>query len=410
MSTNTRPQLARGLVPWESAEFKADPYPWYRQLLADGPVIRDDGILSFLVTSHELCGEVLADHERFTPNQRAWEHYVERPFPVPKGVMEANLFAAGREDHVRMRRHVSRGFSPRAVERMRLLTREIVADLIENVREKGRMDLVTEFAQRVPLEVMSEILGIPERLKEPFREYAHAVVRIGVNPMPSAELIAEIQPPMERGMELLLELIAERRESGGERGDDLLDVLVGASEDGGLLSHDEMVGMVMTLVIAGIDTTVNSITISTRRLLGETALRERLAADPSLWPAASRELLRAEWIGGFMPRFAMQDVELADTKIRKGEMVMACIGPANVDPAVFPDPESLDLTREAAQMMTFGRGAHYCIGANLAQLELHEALEALFALPGLRADGDAVFSNDSLTRRIDAEPLAWDVG
>ena len=410
MSSETRPELVQGLVPWESAAFKADPYPWYRRLLADGPVIRDDGILSWLVTSHGLCGEVLADHERFTPNQRAWEHYVERPFPVPAGVMEANLFAASREDHIRMRRHVSRGFTPRAVERMRRLTREVVSGLIEKLRPQGRMDLVIEFAQQVPLAVMSDILGIPERLKEPFREYAHAVVRIGVNPMPSAELIAEIEPPMERGMQLLLELIEERRGAGSSRGDDLLDVLVGASEDGGHLSYDEMVGMVMTLVIAGIDTTVNAITLSTRRLLTEPELCASLAADPTLWPAAVRELLRAEWIGGFMPRYALHDLELAGTSIHKGDMVMACIGPANVDPTVFEDPEKLDLGRDSGQMMTFGRGAHYCVGANLAQLELHEALQAIFSLPGLRGDGKVVFSNDSMTRRIDAQPLAWDIG
>jgi cytochrome P450 len=175
------------------------------------------------------------------------------------------------------------------------------------------------------------------------------------------------------------------------------------------MSHDEMVGMVMTLVIAGIDTTVNSITLSTRRLLAEPELRAALAADPSLWPAAVRELLRAEWIGGFMPRYALQDLDLAGTAIHKGAMVMACIGPANMDPAAFPDPEKIDLGRESGQMMTFGRGAHYCLGANLAQLELHEVLEALLSLQGLRPDGEVVFSNDSLTRRIDAQPLAWDV-
>lgn len=409
MTSQAKPQLLQALVPWESAEFKADPYPWYRRLLADGPVIRDDGILSWLVTSNELCGEVLADHERFTPDQKEWEHYTERPFPVPKGVLEANLFSAPRDDHTRMRRHVARGFTPRAVERMRRLTREVVSQLLDDLRPKGRMELVAEFAQRVPLEVMSDILGIPARLKEPFREYAHAVVRIGVNPMPTPELIEEIRPPMERGMNLLLELIEERRSAGSERGDDLLDVLVSTSEEGEQLTHDEMVGMVMTLVIAGIDTTVNAITLSTRRMLAEPELRARLAADPSRWPAAVRELLRAEWIGGFMPRYARHDLELAGTRIHKGAMVLACIGPANMDPAAFPDPEMIDLERDGGQMMTFGRGAHYCIGANLAQLELQEVLEALFSLPGLRPEGEVVFSNDSLTRRIDAQPLAWDV-
>lgn len=408
MTNETRPQLSRGLVPWESAEFKADPYPWYRRLLADGPLVRDDGILSWLATRHELCGTVLSDHERFTPDPRAWEFYVERPFPVPQGVMDASLFTMGREDHNRVRRHVARGFTPRAVERMRRLTRQVVGDLIERVRGKGEMDLVTDFAQRVPLEVMSDILGIPARLQDPFREYAHAVVRIGVNPMPTPELLAEVKAPMERGMQLLLELIDERRAAGGERGEDLLDVLVEASEDGAHLSHDEMVGMVMTLVIAGIDTTVNAITLSTRRLLAEPAVRARLAADPSLWPSAVGELLRAEWIGGFMPRYALHDLDLAGTPVRKGSMVMACIGPANVDPSVFEAPEQLDLGRDPGGMLTFGRGAHYCIGANLAQLELHETLQALFSLPGLRPGGAVVFSNDSLTRRIDAQPLVWD--
>ncbi len=408
MTSDTRPQLVQGLVPWESAELKADPYPWYRKLLDEGPLVRDDGILSWLATSHALCAEVLSNPAHLTPDPRAWEHYTARPMPVPEGVMEASLFTMGRADHNRVRRHVARGFTPRAVERMRELTRVVVRDAIAAVRERGEMDLVTEFAQRVPLEVMSDILGIPEHCKEPFRAYAHAVVRIGVNPMPTPELLEEIRPPMERGMELLLELIEERRRAGAERGEDLLDVLVSASEDGAHLSHDEMVGMVMTLVIAGIDTTVNAITLSTRRLLAEPEVRARLEREPALWPAAVAELLRAEWIGGFMPRYATDDFELAGTPIAKGSLVMACIGPANVDPSVFPDPEALDLAREGGQMLTFGRGAHYCIGANLAQLELQEALTALFALPGLRAAGEVQFSNDSLTRRIDAQPLAWD--
>lgn len=408
MTSDAPPQLVQGLVPWESAEFKADPYPWYRKLLEQGPLVRDDGILSWLATSHELCAQVLSDPTHLTTDPRSWEFYAPRPWPVPAGVMEASLFTMGRSDHNRVRRHVARGFTPRAVERMRRLTREVVGDSIARVRAKGRMDLVTDFAQRIPLEVMSEILGVPEHCKEPFREYAHAVVRIGVNPMPTPELIEEIRPAMERGMALLLELIEERRAAGAQRGEDLLDVLVSASEEGERLSHDEMVGMVMTLVIAGIDTTVNAITLSTRRLLGESELRARLTEEPKLWPAAAGELLRAEWIGGFMPRYAIDDFELAGTPVRKGSLVLACIGPANVDPAVFPEPERLDLSREGGQMLTFGRGAHYCIGANLAQLELHEALEALFALPGLRPDGEPVFSNDSLTRRIDAQPVAWD--
>lgn len=408
MASDARPQLIHGLVPWESAEFKADPYPWYRRLLDEGPLVRDEGILSWLATSHALCAEVLSNPDRLTPDQRAWEHYAPRPFPVPEGVMKSSLFSMGRADHNRVRRHVARGFTPRAVERMRRLTREVVADRIAAFRAKGSMDLVRDFAQHIPLEVMSDILGVPPALKQPFREYAHAVVRVGVNPMPTPELIAEIRPAMDRGMQLLLELIDERRAAGAVRGEDLLDVLVAASEEGERLSHDEMVGMVMTLVIAGIDTTVNAITLSARRLFAEPGVRERLSADASLWPAAAGELLRTEWIGGFMPRYALEDFELAGVSIRKGSMVMACIGPANVDPSVFPSPESLDLERDAGQMLTFGRGAHYCIGANLAQLELHEALEALFALPGLRPAADAEFSNDSLTRRIDAQPVAWD--
>ncbi|MFC6082949.1 cytochrome P450 family protein [Sphaerisporangium aureirubrum] len=274
-------------------------------------------------------------------------------------------------EHARLRKLVAPAFSPRRAEQFRTRMEPIVARLLDDLpghAEDGVVDLLRHFARPLPIDVICELVGIPDSDRPRWREYG-AVIASG-----SGQGLAEALPGIIAGAK---EALVPRR---AEPVDDLLSDLVRAqADDGDRLSETEMVTMVWLLVLAG-QTPFNLIANAVAALLSHPGQLAALRADPALMPRAVEELTR--WGGPILlavPRYAREDVELYGAEIRKGDPITAAVASANHDPRVFPDPARLDITRPAPSVshLGFSHGPHFCLGASLARVQTQAALTAL---------------------------------
>ncbi|MEV7012573.1 cytochrome P450 [Streptosporangium sp. NPDC051022] len=288
-------------------------------------------------------------------------------------VLDSVLDADG-ADHIRLRKLVSRAFTARRVAELRPRVEEITDDLLDRLGDRavdGVVDLIEHFAYPLPITVICELVGIPEEDRPLWRDWSRSLTTLETGNLATAlgGIIAYVG-----------ELIGRRRAAPA---DDLLSGLIRAhDEDGDRLGDTEMVTMVLTLVLAGHETTAHLIGNGTAALLTHPDQLALLRSDPALTPRAVHELMR--WCGpvqGTRIRYAAQDVEVGGMPVRRGEAVMAVLVGANHDPREFEDPERLDITREPdgrkENHVGFGHGLHYCLGAALARQEGEVALGAL---------------------------------
>jgi cytochrome P450 len=279
-------------------------------------------------------------------------------------------------EHLRLRRLVAPAFTPRRIAQFRSRIERIVDGLLDDLPADGRpVDLLAHFARPLPIDVICELVGIPETDRAQWREYGAAVAS------GSGEKLAEAIPGIMEGAK---QAIARRRQ---EPGPDLISDLIRVQEDDGdRLGDAELVTLVWQLVLGG-QTPINLIVNAVATLFAHPDQLAALRADPALLPRAVEELTR--WCGPQLlaiPRFPDEDVEVGGVPIPKGVPVTAAIGCANRDPRVYPDPDRLDLRRdpESAGHLGYAHGPHFCLGAPLARLETEIALGTLLRrFPGL---------------------------
>ncbi|MEU9887020.1 cytochrome P450 [Sphaerisporangium sp. NPDC051011] len=367
----------------------ADPFAGYGRLREEAPLVRGTffgrGTPMWLATRYEDVKMVLGDH-RFVNNPASVpgldvENIRRRelgargiPADLAEYVLESVLDADG-ADHIRLRRLVSRAFTARRVSELRPRVEQITEELLDRLAataEDGVADLIEHFAYPLPITVICELVGIPEEDRPRWRAWGKALVTLENGGMGEAlrEMVAHIH-----------ELIDRRR--AAPTGDLLTGLIRAHDEDGDRLSDTEMVTLVLTLVLAGHETTAHLIGNGTAALLAHPGQLALLRSDPALMPRAVHELMR--WCGPVQAtrmRYATEDLTVGGMPVRKGETVMAVLVGANHDPRAFDDPERLDITREpeAGRKEThvgFGYGLHYCLGAALARQEGEVAFEAL---------------------------------
>jgi cytochrome P450 len=364
-------------------EFKADPFPFYRQLRALAPVHRvtlPDRQMAWLVTRYDDVVTVLTD-ERFAKDifrvlskeqlaASPWMTKLLAPFLMP---LARHMLNRDPPDHTRLRALVQQAFSPRLVERMRGRIETLADELLDRVKRRGRMDLIADYALPIPTTIIAEMLGVPVGDRHKFHRWSGAMLAAGASrfgllrAMPSALLF----------MRYIRKLIKSRRAS---LGDDLISALITAKEANESLSDDELLSMILLLIVAGHETTVNLIASGTLALLEHPDQLERLRNDPGLIKPAVEELLRfTAPVETSTERFAREDVELAGVKIAKGDVVLVAIASANRDESQFIDPDTLDIAREPNKHLAFGQGIHFCLGASLARLEGQIAINSLLA-------------------------------
>lgn len=287
------------------------------------------------------------------------------------------LFALAPEDHARIRRLVSAAFTPRAVRRMEAQIVEVVEQVSAPL--KGRhgevLDLLGEFTSIVPNAVISRLTGIPPGDDDArFRELAQSVIA-GFLPFTPPELKAQAETGFQELAAWVREMVVKRRAHPEE---DLVTDLVHAQDSDARLEEDDVVILLTGIVGAGSETTALGGAAMIRMLLDEPEAFERLRGDRALIEGSINEIVRYTLGGpvGTM-RFAVRDFELRGQQIRKGQMLMLALGGAGRDPAVYEDPDVLDLDRDVKDLLTFGNGPHFCLGANLARKEMGCMLDAL---------------------------------
>jgi cytochrome P450 len=399
-----------------SDEFRARTHETFAAMRERDPVFQQPGLDGetpiWFLTRYDDVVAVLLDDERFVldpANALTPEELEASPSPIPPELAELinrHVLTTDGEDHRRLRRLVTKAFTPKMVEQLRPRIQEIADELVDGMEPRGEADLVDSFAFPLPIIVIAELIGIPAEDRDRFRTWSNTFV----SPVLGDEALGRFLEHTREFLTYLTELFERRR---AEPADDLVSALLHADEQGDSLKENELFSMMILLIVAGHETTVSLIANSVLTLLTHPQEFERLHNDPALVPAAVEELLRYDSpVERSITRLAATDVAIGGHTIRRGEPVVAVLGSANRDVARFADPARLDLDREHVRHVGFGRGKHFCLGAPLARLETEIALTTLLRrLPGLRLavpPESLRYRAVPLFRSLAALPVAWD--
>jgi cytochrome P450 len=389
------------MTPYENIDitsraFKADPFPFYAYLRAEAPVFKVDMPYPlnrpvWIISRYDDVLAALKD-DRFAKDKRnamTTEQLGKQPYtPAAFKPLERTMLDLDAPDHTRLRGLVHKAFTPKLVEQMRTRVDRISNELLDAMERKGEINLIADYALPIPLTIIAEILGIPTEDMHKFGSWTKKLVSIKT---PITALLAT--PTLLIMMRYLRNLFKQRR---NDPQDDLITALVQAEEAGDQLSEDELLAMVFILLIAGHETTVNLIATGTLELLRHPDQLERLRDNSTLIKPAVEELLRfVTPVETATERYAREDITIAGVTIPKGDIAFAAIASANRDEHVFNHPDVLDITRDPNRHLSFGQGAHYCVGAPLARLEGSIAINNLVQrFPNLRLS-------------VPAERLVW---
>jgi cytochrome P450 len=392
-----------------SPSFFADPYPVYRRLQEDAPVHFCRSWGQWVVTRHADVEAILKDPQRFSSS--GWEaRFMGQLPPEVRGELPSleNHYATAvlsntdPPAHRRLRTMVIKSFTPRVLRSMAPAIESLVDEMLGRLAHVTETDLVRDFAYPLPAIVIAQLLGAPEEERERYADWSADVVAFVGTGRPDVERARRVDASLREFRAHLEPLLADRRER--PRGD-LLSQLAG-EHDGEHLTDDELVATCVTMLFAGHETTANLIANGLLTLLRHPDQLALLREEPELMGAAVEELLRFEGPVQRVRRVATQDTEIGGQTIAEGDLVMAFLGAANRDPAVFDDPDRLDLRRDPKHT-AFGHGVHFCVGAGLSRLEAPIALrELLERFPGMRLATDEPAWKQNITfRGLEALPL-----
>jgi pimeloyl-[acyl-carrier protein] synthase len=376
-------------------EFVADPYPTYRRLRTEDPV-HYNPLGFWVLTRYQDVMATLRDARAVKEPIAA---FVAARFGAPVPAIGFSMLDRDPPDHTRLRGLVSKAFTPKMVERLRPDVQAIVDDLLDRVDGSGTMDLIEQFAYPLPVTVICRMLGVPVKDHERFKQWGLDIAR-GLDAImlpPDSEVARRSMASRHAITDYFRELIAERRATPRA---DLLTDLIAAEEAGDRLSEPELLATCILLLIAGHETTVNLIGNGTLALLRHPDQLRLLRERPELIGTAVEELLRFDGPVQRTARIPSEDITIDGRTIPKGELVMPFIGAADRDPAQFPDPDRLDITRADNRHVAFGLGIHFCLGAPLARVEGQIAINTLLArMPQLALATDRPAFRQSLTLR-----------
>jgi len=357
-------------------DYFQDPLAFYRRMREEGPVtpvVLPGGGRFWLVTRYPDVRAALADPRLY----KDWAGKLTGPDWVPDevtGYLSVHLLNADPPDHTRLRKLVSRAFTARRVADLRPRVEAITASLLDALTAgatagSAEVDLIETFAFPLPVTVICELLGVPVRDRDRFKEWSHAVV--------ADDDQSDFRTTGAEMFYYFTDLVAAKR---ARPADDLVSALIEASDSGDALNERELIAMLFLLLIAGHETTTNLIASGTLALLSHPSELTRLRSEPALLPGAVEELLRfANPLNHATERFTMEPVEIGGVTIPAREWVLCVTSSANRDPSRFGSPDTLDVAREAGGHLAFGHGIHHCVGAPLARLEGEVAFGALLS-------------------------------
>ncbi|MDF5759264.1 cytochrome P450 [Spongiactinospora sp. TRM90649] len=375
----------------------ADPYPLYERIHARGP-LHQSGLGTWVTGSHRLANKVLRDKRfgvRRTDGEKAPEFM---PF-------DNSMLGLDPPHHTRLRKLTVPTLNPRKLVRWKPRAAEVSNELIDRImRGRNEFNFMSSFAQQLPLQVIGDLVGIPDRYRRLFFQLSRRMAYL-LDGVATVEVAQDVQRAIAEMTAMFVDIIEMRK---ADPQDDLISDLLPAVEDG-RLSMDEMVPLCMFLPLAGTETTVNLIGNALRALLDHPEQWEMFKADPvSLAPAVVQETLRHDTPVQQYRRIVHEDLELEGHLLAADSELAICAGAANRDPEIYPDPGRFDITRESGpETLSFSMGIHFCLGAALARLEAEIALAALAErLPGLRQVGPVRRRDSFIIRGMLQFPVA----
>jgi cytochrome P450 len=374
-------------------EILQDPYPTYARLHAEGPLhyldVGGKGAAAWSIFSHAECSAIAKDPRLSA--KRAHKLILPLPFERQPEFKElAHLFSLWMifmdpPEHTRLRKLLNKGFAPGVTEALRPQVEAIVARMLSRLRQGCEVELISEFANPLPVRIILELLGIPQELNEMLVELSRAVARFRGTPTPTVEQAQVAQAGLIQLNDFFRKTVAERRRN---KGNDLISLLIDIEEQGEVLTEGELFAQCTALLFAGHETTRNLIGNGMYTLLRHSEETNDLRERPELIRPAVEELLRYESPVQFTSRVLKEDMDICGQRIPKNWSILCMLGAANRDPKQFDEPDRLNLKRLKNEHLAFSAGPHFCIGNQLARMEGQVALLNLVQrFPKMRLSG-----------------------
>ncbi|XXY45740.1 cytochrome P450 [Sorangium sp. So ce269] len=378
----------------QSPETLANPYPVYARLREEAPVYFSAGYNGWLVTRYDHVAAGFRDPRLSAKRSSAFvtklpDEVRQRLEPLRRNLASWALLLDPPE-HTRIRSLINKAFVPRLVEGLRPRVEALVNELLDAVAPAGRMDVLRDLGDLLPLLVIGEVLGVPAEDRHKLKGWSNALGGFLGAGRPTLEIAGGALSAVAELEEYFRGVIAARRQSPGS---DLLSQLIVAEEQGMILGEQELLSTCCMLLFGGHETTKNLIGNGLLALLRHPAARDELRGSPMLVGPAVEELLRYDSPVQWMSRIALEDIELDGARIPKGDRAFLVLGAANRDPAQFPEPDQLDFHRTDIRHISFGLGVHYCAGAALARVEAQTAI--------------ATFVRRFPNAELSSAPLTW---
>ena len=391
-------------------EILADPYPMFHQLRTEDPVHWSPAFNSWLVTRYSDVVSCSRDPRLSSVRMPVFisqlsESVQEEVLPMARQFSTFLTFVDP-PVHTRLRGLVNKALPPRFAEGWRPRIQSIVDSLLDAVQDARRMDLVGDFSAQLPAIVIADVVGVPPEDRVRFKLWADDIAAfVGGSFLPERALAA--QRSMSEMRDYANDMVTRRRR---DPGDDFISSMLAAGEEDGKLDAEELFSLIITLLVAGHETTKDLIANGTLALLKHPNQMQKLKDDPSLIANAVEEFLRYESPLQRTDRVAAEDLEICGKVIGKGQFVKLLLGAANRDPAQFPDPDRLDIERHHNRQVAFGYGIHFCVGAPLARVEGQIALSSILQRwPELRleSDGALEYQPNLALRALKSLPVAF---
>ncbi len=378
----------------------ADPYPTYHRLRGENPVHWSETIGAWILTRYADVAAALRDSRLSSRRTVTWNQLPSDDRGNTLSFSELAPLVLGWSDppdHTRLRKLMSKAFTPALVEGLRGQILRIVDELLSEVESAGRIDVIRDLASPLPLIVISDILGVPAEERAFFKQMSDELLLLFATGRITPDQAARGQRGAARLLDYFRDIVHWHRRHPT---DDLLSALIAAEEQGDVLSEDELLINCVMLLFASHETTSSLIGNGMLALLRHPDQLRQLRSDPTLIATAVEELLRYESPLQRSERVAAEDLDIAGRRIARGQRVWSMIGAANRDPAQFPEPDRLDLARQPNRHLAFGYGIHFCLGAPLARVEGQVAIGAMMRRwPSLRLGNESVQWQDNMSIR-----------
>ena len=393
-----------------SAQFKEDAYEIYKESRKMQPILFVNEVeigKEWLITRYEDALPLLKDNRLKKDAANVFPQDTTNMYLSVDNSdhLTTHMLNSDPPNHSRLRSLVQKAFTPKMIAQLDKRIERIADDLISDIERKGTLNLVDDYSFPLPIIVISEMLGIPKEDQAKFRIWSHAVIASPETP----EEIKETEKQLSEFITYLQYLVDIKRKEPKE---DLVSALILAESEGHKLSARELYSMIMLLIVAGHETTVNLITNTVLALLENPNQLQLLKDNPKLIDSAIEEGLRYySPVEVTTARWAAEPFQIHDQTIEKGDMVVIALASANRDETVFENPEIFDITRENNRHIAFGHGSHFCLGAPLARLEAKIAITTLFnRMPELQIKGDREeikWQGNYLMRSLEELPLTF---